>query len=291
MDLLLPIYSSVVHCIPLAGMAGRVFCVWRAGVQNTRQFEAMAMMNDQAPSSPNTDASYPRRDIDNLYCQSLTYLCAIGALPRSNNSSGEADEQDSTSTAAAAAGTAATTAGPCVPCAYKICNFDVCLDAEFTKRIPNQRPERCHRSRFSSYAARGQSNTKDDGGGDTVSRWGTMGYHRGMNVLTVGDGDFSFSLAVSRLVLGDSKSNGFGHTTTKGGMVVATSYENSNTLRNVYPDFDMTLDTLTCHGDNSVIVAYNVDATRLDETLPEQFRQNSNKYNEVVKFHRICWNL
>ena len=117
-----------------------------------------------------------------------------------------------------------------------------------------------------------------------------MGYHRGMNVLTVGDGDFSFSLAVSRLVVGDSDSNGC-HTSTNGGMVVATSYENSNTLRKVYPDFDTTLDSLACHGENSVIVAYNVDATRLDETLPEQLRQNSNKNKEVVKFHRICWNL
>ena len=217
------------------------------------------------------DAPYPRRNIDNLYCQLSTYLCAIGALPRLKNSRCEAE--------------------PCVPCAYKICHFDICLDLEFTKRIPNQRPEQCPRSRVSSYSAHGKSNTKDDGGGDSISRSQSMGYHRGMNVLTVGDGDFSFSLAVSRLVLGDCNSNGVGHTATNGGMVVATSYENSNTLRNVYPNFDMTLDSLTCHGDNNVIVAYNVDATRLDETLPEQFRRNSNKNNEAVKFHRICWNL
>lgn len=228
---------------------------------------------------PTIDASahhapYPRRNLDKLYCQSLTYLCAIGALPRrpnNNNNSSDvavADDVDAPSVATAAA----TTVTCCVPCAYKICNFDISLDSDFTKRIPNQRPEQCPRS-HSSYNA---------GDGETDSRDGTMGYHRGMNVLTVGDGDFTFSLAVARLVIGDT--NNDCHTTSRG-MVVATSYENSDTLRKVYPDFDKTLDSLTCHGENIVTVAYNVDATRLDETLPEHLQRGR------VKFHRICWNL
>lgn len=228
---------------------------------------------------PNIDASanhapYPRRNIDKLYCQSVTYLCAIGSRPRrSNNTSGVADEQEQDAPSTAAAIATITRWPCCVPCAYKICNFDISLDSDFTKRIPNQRPEQCPRS-HSSY---------NDGDGETDSRDGTMGYHRGMSVLTVGDGDFSFSLAVARLVVGDGNSSDR-HPATRG-MVVATSYENSNTLSKVYPDFDKTLASLTCHGESNVNVAYNVDATRLDETLPGHLQRGR------VKFHRICWNL
>jgi hypothetical protein len=232
-------------------------------------------------------ASYPRRNLKQLYCQSITYLCAIGALPTCppNKICGDGDEHepdaDAPSSPAATTTARANATGSlscCVPCAYKICNFDIALDYEFTKCIPNQRPEQCPRSSVLSY-----TNIQPDGD--------TMGYHRGMNVLTVGDGDFSFSLAIARLVIGGIGPNNDCHT-SDGGMVVATSYENFNTLRKVYPDFEKTLDSLMCHGGNNVIVAYNVDATQLEKTLPEHLWRHSRLLNQKdVKFHRICWNL
>ncbi|KAL9179438.1 hypothetical protein ACHAXT_008728 [Thalassiosira profunda] len=189
-----------------------------------------------------TNSVHPLRDLDRLYCPAVTYLCSIGALP-----GGE---------------------GPCVPCAFKIGNFDIALDSEFTRRVPNQRPEQCPRS-----ASNTSANRKSNAGSE-----GAMGYRRGMNVLTVGDGDFTFSLAMARHVVGNDNS--------ERGVVVATSYEDSATLRGVYPDFDDTLQSLKAYGDTTV--GYNVDATRLDETLPKQL---SRKTNGRVKFHRICWNF
>lgn len=116
-----------------------------------------------------------------------------------------------------------------------------------------------------------------------------MGYQRGMNVLTVGDGDFTFSLAVARHVICEDEK------TKNQGMVVATSYEDTQTLRNVYPDFDNTLDALNnSHGNkknDNVIIGYNVDATRLDATLPKQVQHKTKSNKGNMKFHRICWNF
>lgn len=129
-----------------------------------------------SPDISSSRTAYPRRNIDQLHCPSITYLCAIGALPQPINN-------------ILAAGQEVTK--PCVPCAYKICNFDIALDTDFTKRIPNQRPEQCPRSSSSGASLGGGSYDLD----------GTMGYRRGMNVLTVGDGDFTFSSAVLVLSL------------------------------------------------------------------------------------------
>jgi 25S rRNA (uracil2634-N3)-methyltransferase len=97
-----------------------------------------------------------------------------------------------------------------------------------------------------------------------------------MNVLTVGDGDFSFSLAVAKLVASADNDSG--------GMVVATSYEDKPTLQRVYPAFEDTLNSLQ-NCDTKTIVGYNVDATQLNQTLPSDVLQSN------VKYHRICWNF
>lgn len=74
-------------------------------------------------------------------------------------------------------------------------------------------------------------------------------------------------------------------------MVVATSYESSQTLHKVYPDFENTLESLKSHGEkNNVIIGYNVDATRLNETLPKEL-QHTPTNKEGTKFHRITWNF
>jgi 25S rRNA (uracil2634-N3)-methyltransferase len=142
----------------------------------------------------------------------------------------------------------------CVPCAYKIGNFDVSLDDEFCKIVPNQRPEQCPRSSM------------------TVSSEGTMGYRKGMSVLTVGDGDFSFSLALARLLKSSD-------TVGSQSKVVATSYEDKETLCKVYPNFQETLAELESLGSTA---CYKVDATRLNATLPSSL---------VKEFNRVCWNF
>lgn len=154
----------------------------------------------------------------------------------------------------------------CVPCAYKIGCFDVALDKEFCKATPNQRPEQCPRSRRN---------------GETDNYDGVMGFSPGMSILTVGDGDFSFSLGLARKLLQKHpKENG------KKTFLVATSYESESTLRKVYPDFDKTLVEMQELG---VHVAYNVDATRILETLSLTGKASSK--NLKRRFHRICWNF
>ena len=209
--------------------------------------------------------TYPKRNLHKLFSPSITYRCAVGSLPPSTNISSN------------------NTPKPCVPCAYKICNFDIALDTEFTKTIPNQRPEQCPRSS-------NPSNTTNNNNNINM----TMGYKRGMNVLTVGDGDFTFSLAVARLVLGNNSPNKKKKKKQKG-MVITTSYEDYSTLCKVYPDFDSTLESLkSCSGGigegENVIIGYNVDATRLNDTLPKGVVQHQSSNNQV-KFHRIVWNF
>lgn len=164
----------------------------------------------------------------------------------------------------------------CVPCAYKIGCFDVALDKELCKVCPNQRPEQCPRS---------PSLPREGGKPDSI-----MGFRRGMSVLLIGDGDFSFSLAVAR-ILKEPKVDG---TPPKGGTrnqrrsstVVATSYEKEATLRCVYPDFDETMSEMKSLG---VKVAYEVDATAIERTLPPPLLDSI--VGDGGGFHRICWNF
>jgi len=199
--------------------------------------------------------TFPHRNLDRLYCPVSTYLCAIGSA---NHQQEEGQQSARIS--------------PCIPCAYKVSNFDIALDHEFTKLVPNQRPEQCSRSNTTNTNASPSNN--NDANNNIASADGMMGYKRGMNVLTVGDGDFSFSLAAAKLVLSNDSS----------GMVVATSYEDFPTLQRVYPAFDDTLKALkNCSTKN--IIGYKVDATQLHKTLPPNVIQSN------IKFHRICWNF
>ena len=146
----------------------------------------------------------------------------------------------------------------CVPCAYKIGCFDVALDNVFTESVPNQRPEQCPRSKTAVRA-----------------REGTLGYRCGMKVLTLGDGDLSFSLAVARLLSRKGKDIGKGR-------LIATSYECRHTVERVYPHFNDTLSELQ---DLGARVMYEVDATRLSDTL------QASEERLPIKFHRIVWNF
>jgi len=169
--------------------------------------------------------SFPTRDIDRLYASRETVKCALHRQ--------------------------------CVPCAYKVCCFDVALDSEFT--VPNQRPENCPRlSKIQNSNA-------------------TLGYFQSINVLTVGDGDFSFSLGLARLLR--KRKEG------KRGQLIVTSYETEQTLKRVYPEFENTLMELNSLG---AIACFEIDATRLSETLPASVLKRNGK---GIEFHRIIWNF
>ena len=167
---------------------------------------------------------FPRRELTRLFCDKETYDCAVNNM--------------------------------CAPCAYKIGNFDIAFDKEFTSKAPNQRPEACPRIAESPGVLAG-----------------TLGYRPGMNVLLCGDGDFSFSLSVARIL-------SLNVDETSESKLVATSYELKETLAEVYPSFVETLQELEDRGGRS---HFNVDATRLHETLPESIRG--------CKFDRIVWNF
>ncbi|VEU42638.1 unnamed protein product [Pseudo-nitzschia multistriata] len=163
----------------------------------------------------------------------------------------------------------------CIPCAYKIGCFDVALDKEFCRRRPNQRPDQCPRSKVDYNTAANNNTDTDDG---------VLGFRRGMSILTVGDGDFSFSLGIAQRLLQQKKFSSDGKDQKT--FIVATSYETEATLRKVYPDFDKTLRRLDELG---VIVAYSVDATRIFDTLSVSAKGRIKTIKG--RFHRICWNF
>lgn len=150
----------------------------------------------------------------------------------------------------------------CVSCAYKVGCWDVALDSELCRSVPNVRPELCPRSK---------ADDNKEGGH-------LLGYEQlGLRVLTVGDGDLSFSLAVARRVRCDPPA--------LASCVCATSYESLETLRRVYDNIDETLNELH---QLRVKVAFQVDATRLGETL---FSQLDELRVGPPCFDRIVWNF
>lgn len=101
-----------------------------------------------------------------------------------------------------------------------------------------------------------------------------MGFKSGMKVLMVGDGDFSFSVAVARIVNTKPESQQ---------RVIATSYEAEDTLRKCYPDFDEMVEELKSRG---VTIAYQIDATNIESTLLAKIKEK-----KLPKFDRIIWNF
>ena len=179
----------------------------------------------------------------------------------------------------------------CIPCSYKIAAFDIALDTSFTKSVPNTRPELCPRTSISA------SET------DACGAY-SYGYEPGMNILTVGDGDFSFSLALARSLKKNMDGNR-GRSRDRGrssnnedsqcssqlrSQVIATSYESYETLRKVYPQIQNTLDELNRL---DVKVLYEVDATNLVTTLRPQLRLlgGDSDMSTNTKFNRIIWNF
>ena len=107
-----------------------------------------------------------------------------------------------------------------------------------------------------------------------------MGYQRGMSVLTVGDGDLTFSLAVARILFANAQQHQ--RHQQNSGRLVATSYESKDTLLKVYPNIGTTIQELESLG---ATVCYQVDATNIARTLPKDVLQLNST------FDRITWNF
>jgi Domain of unknown function (DUF2431) len=192
----------------------------------------------------------------------------------------------------------------CIPCAYKVGLFDVALDTKFCSIVPNQRPEMCPRLLMLRQPQQQQKSTfmiNDDENSDT------LGYNdsNGMKILTIGDGDFTFSLSIARKLF-VSKNNKITNrssspptkmnSTTQ---LIATSYEKIDTLRTFYPMIDHTIQELESFG---VIICYEVDATHLVESLFvwQKKQQHSKRTTTAAStstkmipdhFDRIIWNF
>jgi Domain of unknown function (DUF2431) len=207
--------------------------------------------------STTTTSLPPIRNVDQLYASQETVQCALQVDNNNNNNS-----------------------GCCVPCAYKICCFDVAQDVDFGRQCPNKRPENCPRSGSTKTTTTTTTHTTTSP--TTCATTCVFGMRPGMTILTVGDGDFSFSLGMARrLVVNNGNNSLLFLSTTK---IIATSYETKETLQKVYGTaFDETVQELKSLG---VLIAYQVDATRLTETLkPYDLIDND------TAFHRIIWNF
>ena len=184
--------------------------------------------------------NFPTRDIKDLYAFRATVECATS--------------RDSM----------------CVPCAYKICAFDVAQDQEFVRKCPNQRPEMCPRERGNFDAS------------DRVGLIDNIGYSSGMAVLSCGDGDFSFSLAIARMLFSEYEVRD-PNVKNEVPILIASSYESEETLVRVYPGIGDTIKELKDLGAN---VLFEVDATKINKNMKHIFHGNENKL-----FDRIIWNF
>ena len=139
----------------------------------------------------------------------------------------------------------------CVPCCAK-----VLINQGASTALPNARPETCFR------LVRAANSTK-------MPRVASIGlYRQGQSILTVGDGDFSFSLALARAL--------------KGARVVATSYESHASLAKVYGA--ACTDALRELEQLGAVVAHGVDAAELGTTLPVGAVPTGG-------FDRVVWNF
>ncbi|RHY35302.1 hypothetical protein DYB32_000190 [Aphanomyces invadans] len=173
------------------------------------------------------DATPTDRATDKLYVQANTLQCAINL---------------------------------CRPCCYKLFIYggkDV---------MPNVRPEQC--PRFSDPDANtgdGDDGTDDASAEPEIVPRNVM-FQPLQRVLTVGDGNFSFSRALLEYL-------------HDGAQLTATSHEAKDTVVEIYPDSAAILDTLTNAG---ATVVHEVDATSVT-SLKAAARSE--------KFDRVVWNF
>ena len=139
----------------------------------------------------------------------------------------------------------------CIPCAYKIYPTGVVDANESLIHLrSNVRPEMCPRAGITQYE--------------------NCIYQHRNRILTIGDGDFSFSLSVARSCRSKSEKIN----------LVATSHETLNSVLKTYQDSKSILSTLGKIP--GVIILHEVDATKLRETLPCPIVRGNNALNKFI---------
>lgn len=143
----------------------------------------------------------------------------------------------------------------CIPCLYKIFPDGAAFGLTLP---PNQRPEMCSRSSITEHRRIAGLYDKIDPEG---------GVHSPRQVLTIGDGDFSFSLSLAKLL---PQIENF----------VATSYESQESVLSVYKNSAQNIQELK---QRSVTVKHLVDGKDIQESLSDsKFKGN---------FDLIVWNF
>lgn len=149
----------------------------------------------------------------------------------------------------------------CIACCYKIA-----LHGR-PGLLPNVRPEMCLRiAAKAKAAADGQKETTTTPAEAAEHRIGLYDAAQVKRVLAVGDGNFSYSLALARALGPDS-----------GVQLVTTSHESEKTVLETYPDGEKILKELNAM--SNVTVQHEVDATDADQM------------KALGQFDRVIWNF
>ncbi|RLN53081.1 hypothetical protein BBJ29_002051 [Phytophthora kernoviae] len=149
----------------------------------------------------------------------------------------------------------------CVACCYKIVLHNC------PGLLPNVRPEMCPRMAQASKTAAGTDEPQDVAAPSaSKSNVGLYNAENVKSILTVGDGNFSFSLALARALGPDS-----------GVTFVTTSHESKQSVLETYPDGEKILAELNAMP--NVTVLHEVDAT------------DAKQMKALGAFDRVLWNF
>eukprot|EP00750_Incisomonas_marina_P009899 INCI16175.1.p1 GENE.INCI16175.1~~INCI16175.1.p1 ORF type:complete len:453 (+),score=59.04 INCI16175.1:101-1459(+) len=190
----------------------------------------------------------------------------------------------------------------CAESGCTVCNYKLLLGsrASFDRLgvVPNERPQNCPREKRNapllqslvSGSTAAFPASEVDGGIYAGLRQHLARPKCTLRVLTVGDGDLSFSLAIARLLMGVHTGNSKG--STKGSRVrcelYATSYESREDLLRIYPSSHRIVEELLTLGAH---VLFNVDACDLCGSLESSAAASNVPFDTTAGFHRIIWNF